>query len=132
MERRGLRAKTGQAWVETGSQRQPPSLPRAQAREGEQKPFLPWTPQFPHPAPGEAGLLWRVPGEAAKIQLRREGVGEMDGPRAEARAKPQIRGRSEPETFSPGPCPHTQDETSALQAASGCTSCGRDLRDHLI
>lgn len=80
---------------------------RAQAREGEQEPFVPWNPPVPHSPPGEAGLLrgvGGVAGEAAKIQLSREGVGEMDAPRAEARAEPQIRGRRlEPETFSPGP-----------------------------
>lgn len=100
--------------METGRQRQPPSLPRA--FPGNQGPgqgrgartLCSLDPLVPHPTPGEAGLLWGVPGEAAKIQSRREGVGEMDALRAEARAEPQIRGRrSEPETFSPGPCPHT-------------------------
>lgn len=45
-------------------------------------------------------------GEAAKIQLRRERVGEMDVLRAKARAEPEIREREvRAGDLLPGPCP---------------------------
>lgn len=99
--------------METGSQRQPPFLPGAfpgnqgpgQGRGARTLRSLepPGSPLPTRRSRAAAGG-GEVAGEAAKIQLSREGVGEMDALRAEARAEPQIRGRRlEPETFSPGP-----------------------------